>query len=252
MKKLLLVILIIGIYSFTIKKNNVTLNPIEKIWLNLSSDSGNFNQILVAFLENTTDGFDNQYDALRPNSGNLSFFSIIPVNQYLAIQALPPFTNTKTIQLGYEYINTSTSSLTISIDHSEYFQDIDVILIDNLLNTTHNLNLSDYNFSVSQTGLVNNRFQIQFTRQTISVENHTIKENLILINRNENQIEIKSTSNQLIEQLDVYNILGKLVFQSKPKTHKFTININQKKGTLLFFKAKLKNGKIISKKIIKL
>ena len=243
-------------------QNNQFLRPVDnnldKIWLNLSNiNSGINSQILIGFNSICTSGFDAQYDATRFNSGSiLSFYSTgIGVDtEKLAIQTRGLLTSQdEIIPIGFEISDTAVSSLIISIDHFENLANTDVFLNDTQLNIIHNLKLSDYNFTQSQLGNINTRFELIFSRNTLNTQDNILDiDNLIVTNISENKIKIKAKSSSVISKFKAFDVLGKLIINLKPNKSNFIINTPSiKQGSLLFIKAQLENGKILNTKFIK-
>jgi len=228
-----------------------TLPTDNKIWLNLANNQGVFNQMLVAFLPNTTNSFDTAYDGRRSPNDVAIIYSIDQNNQYLGIQALPVLADDTVIPLGYNVANENITSLTISIDHLENMQNFTIYLRDNLLNRIHNLSDTDYVFTVSETGIFNTRFELLFRTSTLSETDYVLSENLIVSNTN-NVILVKTTNGSIINKLEVYDILGKQILNKQTRSSEYRITKNINQGTILFIKATLENGSVLNKKIIKL
>jgi hypothetical protein len=234
-------------------RRSININR-DRIWLNLSNYDGYFNQILINFSENGTEYLDNKLDAVRFNSGNpISFYSNGLDNEPFVIQAVPNLSDDNIIPLGYEVNSTIISNLNISIDHLEFQNDTNVYLKDNSLNIIHDLNQSDYQFTVEQ-GQFNNRFELIFQRNTLNTnEFQKQTEYLIISNSPNDNIVVKTKNNTIINEIRAFDILGKLIWKSKHNQASnkiYTPNIKQ--GTILFFKVKLNNDIILTNKFIKL
>ncbi len=226
----------------------------DRIWLNLTTENGLFNQILINFSDEGSLGFDTKLDATRYNTENpISFYSNGINEELFAIQALPNLNEDTIVPLGYDVIEESINQLKISIDHLENFNDVEIYLKDNVLNVTHDLELSDYDFSINETGMVNNRFELVFKRNALSTQdNLLILEDLIVSNYSENEIFVKTKNATIISELKAYDVLGKLIIDLKPNQSTFIIPTSINQGTVLFVKAKLENNKILKTKFIKL
>jgi len=223
----------------------------NKIWLNIYNNDNVFNQILIAFLPNTTLDHDISYDGKKINNTVATFYSIGKQGQHYGIQALPLFNEQMKIPLGINIANETINTLSISIDHIELFENTTVYLNDKLLNVVHDLSRSDYSFTLSE-GEYNNRFELIFNRDILSTQNEFINiESLITTNISETQIVIKTKNSKNISDLEIYDILGKLLYNLKPNKNIVTINTTIKEGTVLYVKAKLENGKTLNSKFIK-
>jgi len=113
--------------------------------------------------------------------------------------------------------------------------------------------LSDYNFTQSQLGNINTRFELIFSRNTLNTQDNILDiDNLIVTNISENKIKIKAKSSSVISKFKAFDVLGKLIINLKPNKSNFIINTPSiKQGSLLFIKAQLENGKILNTKFIK-
>jgi hypothetical protein len=232
---------------------NIVDSNVDRVWFNLTNLDGLYRQILIAFSKVASDDFTKGQDGQRIESGNNSdFYSKISNNESnFAIQTLSLIDDEKTIQLGVKVIETGL--FTINIDHFENdIEYTDIYLKDNLLNITTNLKLQDYTFEVTQEGVFENRFEILFVKNSLSVNDDIIAaKNLIISNQNET-IYFKMRNGENINKISGFDVLGRLVLQANPNSNNFNISTNINSGTILFFKVKLENGQTLTKKFIKL
>ena len=231
-------------------KENVLDSEVKnRIWLNLTTNEGGFNQILIGFMDKATELVDKGYDALKFDNNNpISFYSVIENKKYV-IQGLNNFSMNKSVSLGFDS-KYSERTLTIGINKTEgILSEVDIYLVDNLLNTTHNLNQSDYQFDIEEKGEFKDRFSLQFKGSVLNVENVLKEEDMIISIIDQN---FKITAKQEVKTLRVYDMLGRILIDSKPNKQDFYIKSNNvKKGSVLIINAVLDNGSMISKKIIK-
>jgi len=241
--------------------NNTFLRPtpqnLDIAWFNITTATGVEAQVAIGFIPTCTDGFDNQHDAHNIDSGSyLQMYTNGVGNnaQNLVIQARAPLSDTDSvIPLGFDMDNPSITNLTISLDHYENFDGYDMYLRDLQENILHDIKQGDYNFTVNQTGSFNNRFEILFNKNVASInENLISNNNLIISNQENNIIKVRMSDKNIINKLEAYDILGKLIINKTPKMNSFEIETSVKSGTILFIKASLDNGQIISKKFIKI
>ena len=134
---------------------NKSVSQANKLWINLTSDIGVFNQVLIAYVDGATNNYDGMsYDAPRNlTSGVASIIYTLledKSDKKFAIQgkSKESISESEVIPLGFY---TSTESATIyelSIDHlqGDFLTSNTVYLKDNYLNKTHNLSESAYNF----------------------------------------------------------------------------------------------------------
>ncbi len=226
----------------------------QKLWLNMTTEQGYDKQTVLTFTENGTADFDTKYEAeVFSNDFGLSFYSFNALEDKLSINDTGLLTNDRTIPLGFVINAEVIDGATISIAHSQNLEDTNVYLIDNLLNVTHDLKVSDYQISVTETGEVNNRFEIVFNRDPLSTNDDIItNDTLVVSNQNETQIKVNMLDGSIITNLKAFDVLGKLVIDMKANSNDFIINTNIKQGQVLFIKATLENGQVLSNKFMKL
>ena len=231
------------------KEQGNNKNEKDRIWLNLTTDEGGFSQILVGFFDNATDGKDRLFDGLKIKSGNpIAFYSVIDTYKYV-IQGLSSFNSDKTVALGFD--TEISKAFTISINKSEgALKDTEVYLVDHLLNITHDLKASDYQFEQTATGSFPDRFTLQFAGQALDVDDEIFAKNTFVISNDLDGFKIHSA--QEVKDIKVYDLLGRMIIQKQPNKKSFNIHTtNIKNGTVLVIKATLENGSVISKKTIK-
>lgn len=189
----------------------------HRIWLNLISNSGIFNQILVGYTEGATTGWDRLYDGVRFTDGNSStFYSVIP-EQNLVIQGRPlPFDLYDQVALGFK--TTTQDTFSLRLDHLDgLFENQEIFVEDKLLGIIHNLKQSPYTFSAA-VGTFNDRLVLRYTDQAMNTntpESHTgalayIKNELLFI-RAQNRIQA----------VELYDITGKKVWTQELKQPEF-------------------------------
>lgn len=235
----------------TITKNSPKSK--DRVWLNLQNDQGAFSQLLVGFIHGATDGIDRDFDGQR-FAGNsfVSFYSIVE-DKNLAIQGKKPITSQETIKLGfYSYVN-EQDSLNISINNLEgKLSEYNIYLKDHLLNISHDLTLSDYEFIMEEKGVFNNRFELLLTKSSVlATEDISNSSNDLILINNEDYLEVRSTNRVLITSLKVYDLLGKTILNSYPNKDTFNLDTsNIKKGTVLLINATIDSHQKITKKFL--
>ncbi len=230
-------------------KNKVTEEK-DRIWLNIESNTGGaFNQLLIGFFDQATDGVDRGFDGSKVGAAWISFYSTIDNAKY-AIQGLPSFTNDKKVPLGFDTYIDQPMTYKMSIDNIEgVLNDNDVYIVDNVLNITHDLKLADYEFDIDGKGNFPDRFTLQFTKSVLDIEDLELNNNFVVINE-ENSLRLKSTT--VIAKLKVYDMMGRLLIDNTPYDSEFTINTHSiRKGTILILNVTFDNGAEVSKKAIK-
>ena len=233
-----------------IPASNVGGNRTNRIWLNLTNNEGLFRQILIGFDENATDGEDRLFDGLRIENGNgYDFYSLLG-DKKMGIQGLAPFQTEKIIPLGMENIQNGT--FTISIDHFESdYENTSIYLKDNLLNILHDLKLANYIFNEDRLGNLNNRFELVFQKNALSIGEQTNSDNLIITNLSDNLFTIINRESLPFKSIIIYDITGKVIYKtSKYHNASMQIKLNIANGVYIC-KAVLENNKTYSQKFIK-
>ncbi len=237
-----------------------TANQSNKLWLNLNTDNGAFNQILIAYVNGATDEDDGMYyDALRnlyPDI-NAMIYSLLEDtdSKQFAIQGKEPnnLTLEEVIPLGLITNISEPTIYTISLDQFEgaFMTENAVYINDKLLNTFHNLKTSDYTFT-SETGTINDRFEIVFRPTVLSIDDNVMDSNEVTITELQNgDIEIKVGHTHTIKHVDIIDITGRRVYSLQGHDATEVYNLSKLSQAAYIAKITLSNGQVISKKAIK-
>jgi endonuclease I len=221
----------------------------DKIWLNLSSDNS-FNQILVGFFDEATDGIDRLYDGATLDGGtNASFYSLIN-NVPFVIQGKNQLAELEIIPLGFR--TNTLGEFTISINHLHGNLNSSLVTLqDNLLNISHNLKDSDYVFTITETGVFNSRFKLVISNSILNTDEIDYKSKLVIQN-SLNGLIIKTADGSLIKKVLVYNILGKEVINKEGSSSSIELKSPSiKSNSILIIKTLLENGEMHIDKILK-
>ncbi|OIQ15456.1 MAG: hypothetical protein BM549_13910, partial [Lacinutrix sp. MedPE-SW] len=179
--------------------------PIEtnKLWLNLTTDTGVFSQLLVGYKQGATNALDGaNFDAIRNRStGNQTFFYSIIENSNLnyAIQGKAPesLTIDEVIPLGIYTSITNPATFTISISHFEgdFLNNNTIYLKDNYTSVIHDLSASNYNFTTTN-GEFRDRFEVVFNANSLAVEAFSTNEtNLTIVELQDDNVQFSLSGN---------------------------------------------------------
>jgi len=114
------------------------------------------------------------------------------------------------------------------------------------------LKVSDYTFNITTIGEFNNRLEILFRNTALNTDNQIVNnDKLIITNKTETSIHVKMINGTIITKLKTYDVLGKLVINIAPNKNDFIINTSFNQGTVLFIKAELENGSVLTHKFLK-
>lgn len=219
----------------------------DRIWLNLSNDEGVFSQVLTGFFPEATPGVDYGYDGQYTKTNTpATFYSLLDGEKY-KIQGRGIFDVNDDILLGFQ--SNFEKAYTISIDAIEgVLNGQNVYLEDRLLNVIHDLKVSDYVFS-TLAGEFNNRFVLRFTTNTLGNDAFEATGNSVVVYADKN---IMVSSKTLpIKEVIVYDVLGKQI-EKKDNVNGNTTELTNVRPTqnALIVKVTLKNGSVITKKVI--
>lgn len=224
-------------------------NSFEKhrIWINMLTTSGIFNQILVGYAEGATLGWDRGLDGIKfADDSGTALYSTLD-DKKLVIQGRPlPFNDTDEVALGFRSAQQDTFS--IRIDHfDDLFENQNVYLEDKLLNVIHNLKQSPYTFTAGA-GTFNDRFVLRYTDTTLGTPDFDAVEN-VAATINNHQLFIESSKS--IAKIDLHDVSGKLIktYAPKDKNQKFTTDFYFENG-VYFAKIRLDNGIEVTRKLI--
>ncbi|MGS2725545.1 choice-of-anchor D domain-containing protein [Psychroserpens sp. BH13MA-6] len=236
-------------------------NTDNKIRLDLTSDNGIFNQILIGYVNGATDGDDGMYyDARKNLSANASsvLYSLDGINsdKKFAIQGKAPnsLSLDEVIPLGFYTIIDTPAIYTLKISQLEgdFMNDNTVYLKDNLLNITHNLSDSDYNFT-SEVGEFNARFEIVFMPEALSVsENEVGSQDLIINDLGDGDVQFSVGQQLRIKNVQIIDLLGSIVYDLTGNNAVEVYNLSRLSQSTYIAKVTLSNGQVITKKAIKL
>lgn len=245
--------------AFFRNSNSVSANH-NRLWVNLTSDNGIFNQILIAYVDGATDGNDGwTYDAPRNLASGVAsviYTSIEAVeDKKFAIQGkdVNSLTLDEHIPIGFKSSIEEPTIYRLSIAQLEgdFMENNTIYLNDMYSNTIHNLSESDYVFT-STIGEFNDRFEIVFSYETLTVNNPNFDTNVVQINTLENnRIKFSVKESQTIKTIKIYDILGRIIYTFNGNHHTETYTLSDFNKTVYFVEVALDNGNIITKKIIK-
>ena len=236
------------------------LSEVNKLRLNLTSDNGVFNQILVSYIDGASDSFDGYYyDAPRNLSTGASsiLYSIIEgSSKKFAIQGKHPnsLNIDETIPLGFFTTINEATLYEISIESLEgdFMTNNNIYLKDYELGIIHDLTNSSYNFT-SSVGEFNTRFEIVFTPETLSLgETILTPDGLTIIELNNGDVKFSVPNNVSITSIDIIDMLGRTLYHLKGNNNSTEIyNLSQLSQAAYIAKVRLSNGQIITKRTIK-
>jgi len=234
----------------TSNSNEVSQNVLEKhrIWLNISNTQGAFNQTLVGYVQNATNGLERGFDGELMGGNYVTLYSIAE-NKNLTIQGRSlPFDVQDQVNLGFK--TTIAGNFNVSIDHLDgLFDNQNIYLEDKLLNIIHDLKQSSYDF-VAQIGTFDTRFVLRYTNTTLGVGEFVSNPNDVIVYAKDKTIKAIS-SKENIESIKIYDLLGRMIYKNNDvNSMSFSVSEITANQQALIVKLKLESGQNLDKKII--
>lgn len=242
-----------------ISKTSTTKSTAQanKIWINLTSDTGDFNQVLMAYVDGATTAFDGfRYDAPKNLTTGLSSIIYTKIadkpDRKFAVQGR----NSSDLQeneyftLGFSVSGATNKIYTLSIGHlrGNFWGANHVLLKDNYLNTTHNLSDSDYNFS-SQDGEFEDRFEVVFQSQVLSNTDWMAKNKVFVKRMDKNLLLFETAGASHLKNIAVFDLLGRKIQNLDCHGKKQSLSTSQLQQAVYIAEITLENNQVITKKI---
>ena len=222
-------------------RTNETIAKNDVFRLNLTNVENSFNQILIGYTPKATNGFDIGIDGKAIENSNSMIYTVIDDNICI-INGKPSFLVDDKVTVGFNAV--SNDNYTISLENVEgLFENQEIYLKDNFTGNIVNIKANAYNF-LSEVGIFPNRFEVFYK----NINENVSEENVIAFSSN-NAINIISNGTQ-IENIVVYDVVGRKLLDEKYASAEVTINRLKKNNQALLINITLKNGVHINKKII--
>lgn len=223
----------------------------HRLWLDLKNDSGAFKEVLVGYIENATNGFENGLDGEAIEAGNAISLYTIAAAKNLTIQGRAlPFDVNDQVAIGYKASTAGTYEIDLS-HHDGLFTDssMPVYLHDTLLNVYHNLREGDYSF-VTESGTFNSRFVLRYTNSALANDASVFNENAVLVYHNTTSITIE-TANFNMQSVKVFDVNGReIVSKANITSSKVVLNNLTLAHQVLLVQVTSADGVVVNKKIV--
>ena len=228
--------------------------------LSFKSPEGYQRQLLLAFIENTTDGIDIGYDAIN-NENFPEDISWRLNNANLVIQAVPTLNENRILPLEVKLVKSGI--VKINIDDAENMPEATEIFIkDNLTGLMHNISKNPFEIELIA-GKHTDRFVITFKTQklaegdvkieaSLSTEEQNINKYIhVYVNKANNELQIESSVDQELVSVVLYNYLGQSIksWDTNLNSRTVSLPINITTGIYVAH-INTKTGKAIKKLII--
>jgi hypothetical protein len=222
----------------------------HRLWLDLQNDTGAFKQLLVGYIENATNGYDNGYDGdFLPGGANaIRFYSILE-DKTLSIQGRAlPFNDADLIPLGYKANTAGFYTIALS-QYDGVFESQQVYLEDKLMGIIQLLSDAPYSF-VTEAGTFDTRFVLRFKDSILGIIAPSHSENGIVVYKENTDVHI-ATANVDMKAVQLYDIRGRLISEQQQVNNKTALfsNLNLAHQVLIV-NVTTADGVTVSKKII--
>lgn len=219
----------------------------SRIWLDIVNSNHVSDRLLIGYIDGATNEKDRLFDAIKPVGNGLKIYSIIEQDKMTIQGRSMPFSEEDIVTIGVNIISNEPYQIALAATDGIFISDQNIYLEDNELGIVHDLKQSPYTFS-SEIGEHNSRFVLRYTNEVLSVHDYTEGEDIIVVSSDIIQVISNTTK---IKEIEVYSILGKLIFNNKNiDANTYTFSTLQKTNSTLILKIKTKNNIPIYKKVI--
>ena len=204
---------------------------------------------LVAYVTDATYDRDRMFDAITDYKNAQNFYSIIN-EDVMAIQGRPvPFDNLDKVPMGVKIPTTGSYTIAIGAVEGLFEATSQNIYLEDLeLGIIHDLKVNPYSFIVTQ-GIHNTRFKLRYTNSVLENEDFIDDTNAVFVVSNENLTV--SSLQQNIKEIEIYDVLGRKLYQNKNvNAQSQIVNSIQKSQIGLIIYITLEDGKQVVKKAI--
>ncbi len=227
-----------------------TTETVDRFKVNLQTSTGIANQVLVAYLPQSTLAYDYMYDAELYSVSPTKMYSVLDNDtKKLAINARPTFENTDEVTVGFTKETATNTQMSFNIVEKEGLfasNQTPIYLYDNQLSVYHDFATGPYVFNTTSQEN-NTRFKIVY--QNALLGNDSFDSNLTIATLNDKVLKVNSKVT--IDEVKVFDMTGRLVLNvaAENQAVTFAADFNQAVG-MYIVKVKLTNGQIVTSKLI--
>jgi hypothetical protein len=221
----------------------------DRFKLNLETSDGLANQILIAYLPETSLAYDYMYDAELLSVSPNRLFSILDNDtKKLAINARSSFLSSDEVKIGFAKVDAIAPQMTITIADKEGVfanNQTPIYLYDKELNSYHNFANGGYTFSALDIEN-SSRFKVVYQNGALGNENLVNLQVTVFINNDTFSLE----SNKEVASIQIFDLTGRLVATIDGENQKnISTDFNNAKAIYLA-KIYFLDGTITSQKLI--
>ncbi|UOE41538.1 choice-of-anchor D domain-containing protein [Chryseobacterium suipulveris] len=225
-----------------------TTDQLDRYWLKLTTPSGNFNTLLIGYIDGATDGIDEDYDSQVFKMGSDVFYSSVNDEKLIIQGRSYPLNTNDVVKLGA--VMYETGNYTISLLNKEGVFDgtQTIYLKDKLTGIETNLSISDYVFSAEQ-GTSAGRFEIRYLPEAILGASDSTAKGDVEVYRDGNAFVIRSHKEE-IKSVEVYDSSGRMVRSNKNKAKEIRMDAEALSNGVYILKIEQQDQQI-TKKVIR-
>ena len=220
----------------------------NRIWLNLTNDSGFFSQAMVAYMDNATSGVDATIDGRYFNDSKTALTSIINNEEFTIQGRSLPFDANDIVALGFK--TETAGDFTLAIDKTDglFAAGQKVYLKDNANNTINDISSGSYVFA-SAAGVFNSRFELVY-QKTLGTTDADLLANHVMVSNQNDKISIDAGV-VTIAEVKVYDVNGRLIVERKNINAPTAVLTISGPSQMLLVQVSTSDGSVILKKILK-
>ncbi|WP_313031248.1 Ig-like domain-containing protein [Soonwooa sp.] len=225
---------------------NYKVSDKNRYWLNLKSDMDINNDILIGYMDDATNDFDEDLDTELLSIGDDAIWSDLN-NKKLGIQARSWASDASdVVKLGVKISQTGNYTISLGDMEGIFANGQSIYIKDKSNSNIIDLTQQSYSF-YAEKGSNDNRFEIVYKKPEITLTTSEEKKE-IQIYKAQNAFVVSSKTD-FIENIEIYDMLGRMIYQAQPN-HK-TVEIETSKLTKGMFIMKIKTKTFdFTKKII--
>lgn len=188
----------------------------DRFWLTLKTPSGLKVMNAVSYFSRGTDGISR--DDSKSSDASDDLYTIVDDTK-LVIQGKTPFTDTDVLSLGFNAFKEGNYTMHLHKKQGVFDNGQSIYLKDNQLGIITDLTSDSYSF-MTQPGDTEGRFEIIYRPEGTLATSNAIKSKLEIY-KDAGDFVVRSSEN--INQLEVYDPSGRLVYTAKPKNKEYRI-----------------------------
>lgn len=219
----------------------------ERYWLKLTTPIGNFNTLLVAYIEGATNSFESRYDALYPVLSSDRFYTVSEDKELIIQGRQYPFTNNDIVQVGMSHFVKGEYKISLAEQEGVFAHGQQIYLKDKKTGIITELSQGGYSYT-AEAGESRSRFEILYKPEVVLATDEANKGKL-WVYREGSGFTVRSDSEK-INILEVYDSAGRLILEIQPNSTRVILSSDAwANGTYLLKIYQL--NKISVKKIVK-